>query len=550
MRLLHKDYAKSKVFKTKFSNYPPMDLAKIKQYPAQISNVFKRFPLPMGLGCFSALYAMFLFRMAENNEFNFIQEHPRYFIWIAVFSVLSIFLTTATKLLQESMNLSPKKGWIITGASEAALGALTAGYIATGNTESDHFIAKMVVLVAVVVLSPLMAPFFKGKNDIPLWNFIGKVVISFLISAVITSIFYGAASGLAACAYVITEFRFFVDSLLFDLGAICVCVVFPTLFFAGFPNLGEPNENSETSRYFHNTIHFLFIPVLLLYIFFVYAYIIKFSISPSVELLALSTMSISAVLGTVLISSIIYPSHFKDNFDKKLLRIVPWFAIPLILYSTWNFIQNLSEASPSEIFILLYLILFHLWLLSSLIILLVPRIKKKIWWTMASLIIIAIISTFAPFNVFRVSAHYFINSKKHQQMERELRELEAKRAEEEIQIAAKTKRFEFNQRNTAPITIPANRHTVEILDNGYLNHNRVSMEGDSIFIQVRPNRSENDSTFMNFTVPVDLLNDEEKPLFLVLDNGSETLVLNYAYFKFVEGDENENYGSVRGYLFK
>ncbi|MCQ2098028.1 MAG: hypothetical protein MJY87_08830 [Fibrobacter sp.] len=60
-----------------------MTFEKIKQYPAQISNVFKRFPLPVSLGVFSALYAIFLVHWGD--ESNFISEHPRLYIWIATF---------------------------------------------------------------------------------------------------------------------------------------------------------------------------------------------------------------------------------------------------------------------------------------------------------------------------------------------------------------------------------------------------------------------------------------------------------------------------------
>ncbi len=149
-------------------------------------------------------------------------------------------------------------------------------------------------------------------------------------------------------------------------------------------------------------------------------------------------------------------------------------------------------------------------------------------------------------------------------MERELRELDEKRLEDEAKIEAQTKRFEFETKEKGPIAIPANRHTVETLDYGYLKPDQVSMKGDSIFMKVKSNRFDEDSTFIDFAVATSLLTDKsediqtdkqdsstkEKPLFLVLDNGTQTLVLHYAYFKFVEGDEDENYGSLKGYLFK
>lgn len=561
-----------------------MDFTKIKQYPTQISNVVKRFPLSLGFGAVASIYAMIMARLAD--DIDFVREHPRFFIWISAFVILSIFLTNATKLLQESLNFSPKKGWIITGATEFALAALTAGYTATGDPENEHFIAKVVVLTAIVVLSPLMAPFFKGKNDLPLWNFIGKIVRSFLISTVVTLLFYGALAGLAFCAHLLTGFDFFDGKYYFDTGVICLCIVFPTLFFAGFPNLSEPNENSEISRYFSNTIHFLFIPVLLLYILFVYAYSLKIALGAPHDLLDISALALTAVVSTVIISGIIYPSHFKSGFDNKFLKIVPGLAIPLALLSMGKFTHFLDEATPDDGYVLLYILLTHAWLIIALIILLIPRIKKKIWWTLASLIIVALISTFSPVNVFKISAHTYLTSEK--RIEREVERLQEREKYEAEQAEKKTrtKIYEFDNDDYNPITIPANRRTVEKLYNTYLKYTQVSLAGDTIFIKVKPNHSDDDSTFMHFAVPVSLLsgkdNDKdnaeaiadagtfdisdttvasptttdavsvkkEKPTHLVLDNGSETLVLTEAFFKFIEGEEDENYGSLHGYIFK
>ncbi|MCQ2091188.1 MAG: DUF4153 domain-containing protein [Fibrobacter sp.] len=552
-----------------------MDLAKIKQYPTQISNVFKRFPLPMGFAIFACLYSMALARMVGKNQF--IENHPKYFIWVATFALLSIFLTTACKLVQEARNYSPKTGWIITGVSEAVLMALTAGYIANGNPDNAHFIAKSVVWIAIVVLSPLVVPFFRGKNDIPLWNFIGKVVISFLISSAITSLFYGAMAALAGCAHLLTNFDFFDGMIFFDMASICTCIVFPTLFYAGFPSLREPNENSETSKYFNNTIHFLFIPVLLLYILFVYAFTIKIGFDQSHEQMSLSTMALIAVSSTILIGNIIYPSHFKDGFDKKFLKIIPWLVILPTLLSLRNFVSCIDHSSPDEHFILFYVITVHIWLLASLIILLVPRIKKKIWWTVVSLIITAIISTFSPVNVFTLGAHSYLRHSAHRQAEWAKDSVaRAQEREREELVLKSIKYFEFKEQEYSFIAVPPNRSSMAKLENTYLSSDQFVLDGDTIFIKVRPNGySSGDTLFASFSVPLSLLkniNDDTddddvaadiadsanvaaaqpakgKPTSITLDNGSETLILTSVYFKICALDSSRDYGSIRGYWF-
>ncbi|MCQ2088933.1 MAG: DUF4153 domain-containing protein [Fibrobacter sp.] len=555
-----------------------MDFTKIKQYPTQISNVFKRFPLPMGFGAFSALYSMFLVRTIDIQ--GFVHDHPKFFIWVITFSALSIFLTTTCKLMQEAKDISPKTGWIITGVSEAVLLALTAGYIANGDLDNLHFIAQSVVWSAIVVLSPLIVPFFKDKDDFPLWNFIGKSTKSFLTSTIITLLFYGAMAVLAVCASILQP-PIHDELFFFDTGVICLCIVFPILYFASLPNLNEPNENSEVSRYFSNTIHLLFMPVLIVYIFFVYAYAIQVR-----DLGALGFMALAAVISTILICGILYPGHFKDNFDKAFLKSVPWVTIPLTFISAWGISDIFTDAGPNAHFVAFYIITALIWLLASLIILLIPRIKKKIWWTLASLIIVALISTFSPVNVFKISAHTYLTSEK--RIEREVERLQEREKYEAEQAEKKTrtKIYEFDNDDYNPITIPANRRTVEKLYNTHLKYTQVSLAGDTIFIKVKPSRSDDDSTFMHFTVPVSLLsgkdNDKdnaeaiadagtsdisdttvasptttdavsvkkEKPTHLVLDNGSETLVLTEAFFKFIEGEEDENYGSLHGYIFK
>lgn len=182
-----------------------------------------------------------------------------------------------------------------------------------------------------------------------------------------------------------------------------------------------------------------------------------------------------------------------------------------------------------------------------------PRIKKKIWWTLASLIIGAIVSTFSPINVFKISAHTYLTSEKYLEKIRERSELEARRQEEEAKRRAKTRYLDFDSDRKSPVTIPTNRHTVVMLENTYLKYNQLSLAGDSIFMQVKSNNFNEDSTFISFAVAISQLTDStaiEKPLHLNLDNGSETLVLYSASFKFVEDDDEENYGSIKGYIFK
>ena len=108
-------------------------------------------------------------------------------------------------------------------------------------------------------------------------------------------------------------------------------VVFPILFFTGLPNLSEPDENRETSKFLSNTLHYLFIPVLLACILFVYAYMVKIRAQLYTGNAETSIMGSLAVLGTVLICNILYPAHQKKNlvdidqpdYHHRLLYILP-----------------------------------------------------------------------------------------------------------------------------------------------------------------------------------------------------------------------------------
>lgn len=529
--------------KANFSNYSPMDYTKIKQYPTQLSNVFKRFPLPMGFGIFSALYSMFLARTIDIQ--GFVHDHPKFFIWVITFSALSIFLTTTCKLMQEAKDISPKTGWIITGVSEAVLLALTAGYIANGDLDNLHFIAQSVVWSAIVVLSPLIVPFFKDKDDFPLWNFIGKSTKSFLTSTIITLLFYGAMAALAACASILL--LPFHELFFFDMGAISICIVFPILYFASLPNLNEPNENSEVSRYFSNTIHFLFMPVLIVYIFFVYAYAIQVR-----DLGALGFMALTAVISTILICGILYPGHFKDNFDKAFLKSVPWVTIPLTFISAWGISDIFTDADPDALFVAFYIITALIWLLASLIILLVDRIKKKIWWTLASLVITAVIFTFSPLNAFKLSQYTYLHYNSHKNVQWVQDSIaRAQSLEEEALITNSIKYFEFGKSYVNTVAVPPNRSTMAMLDT-YLNYEQVALQGDTIFFKELPDGN-GDTLHITFGIPLSLLKgeDEEKetPKFITLDNGFQTLVLTHAYFKICELDSIRSRGSLKGYWF-
>ena len=152
-----------------------MDFTKFKQYPKKISCIFNRFPLSMGFAVLTAVIAIFLYH--ATSAYDFFEHHEKLISWIILFPTLSIFLAAATKLLQEAQGYTPKKGWIISIASEVVLCILSASIIMFSAPEADSFAPKIIVFSAIVAISPLVVPFFKNKNDLPLWNFIGKTII-------------------------------------------------------------------------------------------------------------------------------------------------------------------------------------------------------------------------------------------------------------------------------------------------------------------------------------------------------------------------------------
>lgn len=368
---------------------------KIKNYQNQLAQVFKRFPIVVSFALymaisFTALYLLDGLPYLWTRHLNF---SSRISIWLSLYPIPAMILAYAMKLREETRKKNTARIHLLAQISWAAIILL---YIIF---PSQHCYEAILSFGFLIIASPFIVPFWKKTSDLALWKFGGENIKSAGISFLVT----GALNiSILFLIYAIEEL-FEVDiptEAPVISSIVCWASIFPILFLAGIPKITEETD-VKRSKFAMNVIHFLFIPLFLLYTAFLYAFGIKI-IFLDADYDMVSIFASIATLSMLIICTILYPSHFEGNrkVDRILLVAMPLLTLPPNIFMAADTLYSLrNEITEVSLIYCMYLALWYI----SIVIISSCCTKKKLRFILISFCVGAILASASPLNAYSIS---------------------------------------------------------------------------------------------------------------------------------------------------
>lgn len=376
-----------------------MKFTNIKQYPSQISSAFKRFPVAM-------FFALVWFILV------IVEYHAKVSdFWSRLFHIypfLGLVLSVTLELVREkrgSLKLLPNI------LSHLILASVVIWLLYNEkNQTSNQFFITFTLLSSIICASQFLVPFFRKKDDIPLWSFAGKCIKAFLFSGIITAVLIVTMSLLILGIRTLFDLKFVDDTMFIYAGALCVCIVGPMLFLAGCPYIQEESRTPPPlTKLVSGTVHFVFTPVFALYLLVLYIYLLKIVVTwtlPHGMVSYLVSISMAIALG---ICGFVFPATYQEEkkFDKVFLKLTPILMTPLLILMGIGIIRRFNDYGMTVSRI--QLLALFIWFIAVTAILLIKKIQRKIWWTIASFCGIFLVVTIGPLNAYSVTESYLTN---------------------------------------------------------------------------------------------------------------------------------------------
>ncbi|MCF0224739.1 MAG: hypothetical protein HUK20_10755, partial [Fibrobacter sp.] len=249
-----------------------MGIDKIREYPAQISSTFRRFPAAIAFFFLFAIFNLFHTWSSHHNWVNILDLFfkERVLTFSETYPLWAAFLCIALKLFQESgFKLSRKVlvGCHLLVLAAAATLPLVIPIIETGEYKylPENVAHFMIAISAILVASTLLLPTLFSRKDFPLWRFAGNFIKSFLLSILVTGAFYLTICLLTFCLCRLFDVNLFMKYGWIYFTEICWFILMPILFLTNLPCVNHSEDVPCLGKFATNILHYLFIPALLIY---------------------------------------------------------------------------------------------------------------------------------------------------------------------------------------------------------------------------------------------------------------------------------------------
>lgn len=394
-------------------------LQKFKDYQNQIWAAIRRFPV---VAVF-ALYTTVSYITAYLLEYRVdlwrepLLFYNKLFCWIWLYPISAMLIAYAFTLRDEVLQKRSVRPHVIAQIAWLLLSLLNAHFLISPVNES------LFAIESIILASPFILPFWKKTNDLGIWKFIGANIKAAVIAVLTTGILNGAVAFLFFALNTLFDTDFSDDTFVIS-AIVCWALIFPILFLSGIPELANRGDNAinadrgengealncadiedaanlKRSKFAMNSVHFLFIPIYLLYIGFLYAYGIKIILFDA-EYGMVSLFAFIAMFSTLVITTILYPSHFDParKLDKKILVALPLLNIPLVIFMAIDFFNQVVTDNLEKSAI--YTIHLFAWFLAVIAISSFV-VRKKIRWLVISFCIAVAIATIGPLSAKRIT---------------------------------------------------------------------------------------------------------------------------------------------------
>ena len=323
-----------------------MILTAIKNYPSQISTAFKRFPLAVAFAIFTTIAFIYVFEGHGSLHYS------KLTYWLSIYPIAATMIAITISLVQESRKKFSAIPHVVAGVSWFVISiALVFCRCSTDfHIDSAYVKATLKFIYTTIFLSLFIAPFFKQKDENGFWVFLMKNAKAAVIASAISAVLLIAIEGLLLGFFNLFDIKVSDKPFIYS-AIICSCTIFPILFFSGIPSIDECLQEAPALNKFQTSANkFLFLPVLLLYIFLLDAYIAKIIIQwempkGMVSYLVSASMMLMLLRVTLTLPERINP---KPSFEKTLLKILPAACIPLVILMSVGIMRRISDYGISE----------------------------------------------------------------------------------------------------------------------------------------------------------------------------------------------------------
>lgn len=369
-----------------------------------MQNVWRRFPLAVVWLALLTAYAIWLCWAKapsdENPAFLMSSEQRAALVYGLG---MALVLATTLRLWGEEIRRKSLCRWVAL-AAYLLLAADTAWLLTHPEVfeRTGAVVARHSVMVALATAF-FYAPFFREKDDLPVWNFTWRTFLWFCISFLTGGIL---TAGLLALIRSFHElFGLHVSEHLYlTLMAVTLLTTPVLLFLARIPEGEEKHDGvAVVSKYLIFVIRYLFVPLLALYLIVLYVYGIRILVRWELPNGGVGWLVSALMAGCVVVELGLYPvmrSGEAKPFERWTVRWLPVLILPLLLLMTVGIGRRLSDYGITPL--RLYLLTFNLWCYAVCIGLFVGR-ARRIRWIMTSLAAVFLLTSVLPVNYTSIS---------------------------------------------------------------------------------------------------------------------------------------------------
>nr|WP_313979248.1 DUF4153 domain-containing protein [uncultured Prevotella sp.] len=279
---------------------------------------------------------------------------------------------------------------------------------------NNSFKASCVACCVAIVLALWVIPFVGQKDDRPAINFVLGFVKHIFLSLIVSLILFLGLELLIQSFIFLFDFHVEETQVLYLL-TFCFFFLAPSLVVLQTPS-GEDKyavRNWTENKFMNGVIHFLVIPLHLVYLLTLYLYVIKIVLTWTLPNGWVSWLVTALMFLTIVIVYLLYPVNFqaeKKRFDQLVLRYLPIVVLPLLFLMSIGIIRRFNDYGISVLRI--YLLAFNLWCYAVCIGLYVVK-SKRLSWIVGSFTVLMLTLTVLPYNVFTFTRNKLQSDIKH-----------------------------------------------------------------------------------------------------------------------------------------
>lgn len=354
---------------------------------------FKRFPIAMLLTLFLACFLIY------DNHGGKVSVKMEFFLMF--YPSTAALLAVALSLLTEGF-----KSKFVAIAVQAVVHAAwfaVSYYLA----QFEHFSLPQLIAVSATVatigLAVFLICFYRKNHDLPFWNFSIRTILALFVAYAISGIMYLGLVLLVESLKMLFGIHIN-DTIYPDMAIVCLVLLAPALFMNLLPKREQKYtyDVPEFSRFSKGVVQYLFLPLLGVYIFTLYAYGAKILLQWSLPVGGVSYLVTGSMVLMVLLIYFTYPIlHMEGNkLFKCVTRWLPVLMLPLLALMTVAIYRRLSDYGITVS--RLYLLVFNLWCYAVCLWLICTR-NKRIWLIPASFAVILFLISVGPQSIPNVT---------------------------------------------------------------------------------------------------------------------------------------------------